>query len=823
MYKIYITPRSKKQLIKLSEQNERSYKEAIDTLSRLQQGHWQGGTRVKKLQGINDLYEARLNSGDRMLFTRNGQELYIQYVYIVHDEVNLKARKTIFSDHDSVLLEEKSMAEMDIPQDEIYSLYASFTTDKVHVIDEDDLVRMLETEDLSSLSLKLKLVIEQEQVLHQPLPLLLSGGAGSGKSSISVYRLLLEAEQLIQYEENPKLLYITENQKLVQEIQTQFLYLCRGRDHEEKLIKAVDFCSFESIIAPYKFDEYYRLLDQYSFYAEFSLFQRGHHEAKKYHSSLVYQELISVIGTFAIPQHRYLTKDQYLALPRYEAPLFYQNRAVAWQIFDWYKKLKLTKGFYDINDLIFHALQQDDLPKYDFIVCDEVQDFHQAKIHLSLQLLKHNRRGAFLFVGDEKQTITESQFTWKGLKQYLRLTFDIKNISQYNLAVNFRNPRPIAKLGESLFCIPRKLGIKEYHVDQVHAPLSGNEAVFIRGEDSSIISELYRQASGDSVIIVPDKKAELRVKALFQEQALSPPFVLLPHEAKGLEFHEVWLWSLSSYSTSEWKRLLQQGNTTSEEEKQFILSEIRKMYVSLTRTLSNVYILELDMGFFWTNKDLKPLSFLEKQKVSQILSERRALLSNNEETWSKNAKHFYGERQYERFLECLGHIARFSPLDEHLLHLQKLAKAQLCLEQGEFEEAGDLFYSSKAYEQAVAAFDHLGQFEKIAKILDKAAFETGITSDQGKSYAKKRDLYKVRSFDRKKQYHGSGMLCMRHGNYIEAALRFERGHHENLLEECFIQALDKQQYDSRLLKLAESFFKRRNNYDRHTQVLKLME
>jgi hypothetical protein len=155
-----------------------------------------------------------------MLFTLNNQDIYIHYVYIIHDD-------TTFSDSNSVLLETETNSEFEIPVEEVYKIYLSFVTDKVHVIDEDDLVRLFETEDLSSVSLKVKLMSEQEQVLHKPLPLLLSGGAGSGKSTISIYRLINEAEQLLQYEEHPKLLYITENERLVNDVKKQFLHLCR--------------------------------------------------------------------------------------------------------------------------------------------------------------------------------------------------------------------------------------------------------------------------------------------------------------------------------------------------------------------------------------------------------------------------------------------------------------------------------------------------------------------------------------------------------------------------------------------------------------------
>lgn len=828
MAQIYITERAKKQIGTLSKGNKRLYKEVLDTIDNLQQDNRQGGTRVKKLHGVADLYEARLNSGDRMLFTQSGNELYIQLVYVVHDKVNLIAKNTTFVDSNAGLIQvDNTIDEFEIPEEEILSIYATInTSEKIHVIDEETLIRLFESENSADISFKLKLLPEQEEILHKPLPLLISGGAGSGKSTISIYRLYFEAEQLIQHEEKPKLLYISENERLIKDAKEQFLYLCSGQENEQRMRNAVEFRSFNSLIKLATFDEYSRLINVHEFKSEFAQFKQGKPISREMNSISVYQELLSVIGSYALPQQRYLTKDQYINLPIYEAPLFFDNRELIWKIHEWYMDLEQEKGFFDINDWINNALIYQKLPKYDFIIGDEIQDFNRAKILLSLKMLKTGRKGAFLFAGDSKQTITESQFTWAGLKRFLCSEFGIKEIEQSNLAVNVRNPRPVAELGESLFRIPRQFGIKEHSITEINAPLPGNEAVVINSEDVSIIQSLTGRYTDDNVVIVSDKKSEEKLKAECQINDLKVPFMLLPHEAKGLEFQNVCLWNLSSSSESmpKWGKISKQGKADTEEDKHFILTEIRRIYVSLTRALHDIYIIENKVNTFWKNREIGPISFSSEENLKSLLIERQRPAEIEESIvilWANRAQHFYDQEQYERCLDCLNRIS--NSLDEPHVKLKMLAKAHLLMENGEFEKAGDIFANVKAYELSFKAYDHIGLFDKIANLFDNAAFDIGILTESGRTFAQQRDVYKVRAFDRKKNFLGSGRLCMRNGKYTEAAERFKKGNYDNLLEECLIQALDNDKFDEKLLKIASLFFKERKNYERNAQVLKLIK
>jgi len=827
MYKLHITKHAKKQLGELSQRNKKLYVEVIDTMERLRLGQWKGGTRVKKLRGYEDLYEARLNSGDRMLFIFNTDNIHIHYMYVIHDEVNLRARNSSFGISDSIAIDSLTATEkkedFEIPEEQVYRLFSSFDDTRFQVIEEDDLLRLLETEAPSSLPLKVKLLPEQEKILYTPLPLLLSGGAGSGKSTVSIYRLMLEAEQLLQYNPTARFLYFTESERLVGEIREQFLHLCHERDNGQAIVAATDFHSFRSLMTPYNSDRYVRFLNESGFVAEFFNLQRGNHRFRKLDVRLVYQEIISVIGSLGMPENHHLSKSEYMTMPKHEAPLFYEERELIWGIHEWYISLKQSKSYCDINDLIYNALNHGDLSRYDFLVGDEIQDFSFGKILLTLELLKPDRKGAFLFAGDAKQILTESHFSWAGLKRQLQDHLNSYDIHEENLLVNFRNPNPIARLGESLFTMQKQFGIKGYTPQDVHSPLNGVEAMHLHGDEESILKVLSNQGDGQTVIIVPNEETEIRLKEMCHTSNLAIPLVLMPFEAKGLEFDEVWMWNMSESYKYRWHKLKQIDGPLDQKESLFILTEIRKLYVALTRALQNVYIFEPFENRFWSEQNIHPIRFFETVDVEHLLNEKNNSGSPGsiDGIWVKHAMDFFDMEQYDRCIECLDRLDLEDNVE--LNRLKQLSQAHLLMRNGEFDEAGALFRFLEEYDYAVSAYDHAGRFDEIAFTLNDAAFTEGITTSRGQHYAKERDMFKVRALDRIGNYRGAGLLCLQRKHYREAIHRFEKAGLEDRLEECFIELLDDNSNDTQILEKARIFFSRTKNHVRHAQALKLIK
>lgn len=193
----------KRHLDSLSHRELERLREKFDFLAT---GLWEGGLRVKKLKGTGAVvFEARVSKGDRLLFTL-GREDGIARIYAwgieSHDDVN-RAKTGILPDNAPFLsfecLEEREEKDLDLGSlDPDWYSQESFEAvaaedcgpQRWRVVEEGDWERLLARAEDAELDLRLHLTAAQRQALLGEPPLLLSGTAGSGKTTIAIYYLL---------------------------------------------------------------------------------------------------------------------------------------------------------------------------------------------------------------------------------------------------------------------------------------------------------------------------------------------------------------------------------------------------------------------------------------------------------------------------------------------------------------------------------------------------------------------------------------------------------------------------------------------------------
>ena len=192
-----------------------------EKLEFLQGGLWDAGVRVKKLKGTGrTVFEARLSRGDRILFTLgepaagNGADHTRVYVWgvVKHDEVTAAERRIVpanapFLDFQPTAVEELPEFDADSLGADYFSPALDRPTAAVRtpdgagaatdagphrwlVVDDEEWRRLQAAHPSDHVELYLFLTHEQVRLLHGEPPLLLSGTAGSGKTTIAVYFLL---------------------------------------------------------------------------------------------------------------------------------------------------------------------------------------------------------------------------------------------------------------------------------------------------------------------------------------------------------------------------------------------------------------------------------------------------------------------------------------------------------------------------------------------------------------------------------------------------------------------------------------------------------
>ena len=197
-----------------------------EKLEFLQHGMWDAGVRVKKLRDGRSTFEARLTRSDRILFTlsRPPQAATRIYVWgvVKHDDVTAAQQRIIpanapFLDFQADRVEQLPDLVVDDLSDEHFGapfeqprasapdrtgLDGSGDVDagpqRWQMVDDEEWRRLLTAEEPDSLQLYLFLTEEQARLVRCEPPVLLSGTAGSGKTTIAVYYLLRHrARQLV--------------------------------------------------------------------------------------------------------------------------------------------------------------------------------------------------------------------------------------------------------------------------------------------------------------------------------------------------------------------------------------------------------------------------------------------------------------------------------------------------------------------------------------------------------------------------------------------------------------------------------------------------
>lgn len=207
MITVLINDTVKKYLLR---QSKNLRKKIRDKFEFLEAGIWEGKLRVKKIRSVSSkcVFEVKIDKKNSLFFTLGnygdeaGKSLIV-YVWgvVAHDDLLKKSRNIIpenvpflkFHDYKEVLLE-------DIDMEDLKSSY--FTQEHItektkdesgsqrwYPVDEHGWKRIqLYTRD--DFELFLYLTQEQKDVLGLVLPILVSGTAGSGKTTLSVYYLL---------------------------------------------------------------------------------------------------------------------------------------------------------------------------------------------------------------------------------------------------------------------------------------------------------------------------------------------------------------------------------------------------------------------------------------------------------------------------------------------------------------------------------------------------------------------------------------------------------------------------------------------------------
>ena len=468
----------------------------------------------------------------------------------------------------------------------------------------------------------------QEAVRRLPPPIVVIGSAGSGKTAVTLARLR---------EMEGRVLYVTLSAYLAQSARS--LYAAHGFENPAQ---EVDFLSYREFMETLRVPPGREL----GFSAFASWYERHRQAARASLGELdahaLFEEFRGVIG--ANPQGP-LSLDAYLALGPRQSLLDPTARQAAHALFQRYQQWLQEARLFDLN-LVAWQWQKLAQPLYDFVVIDEVQDLTNVQLALVLACLKEP--GAFLLCGDSNQIVHPNFFSWAAVRSLFWNGLAGAAAQHQTLSVlqaNFRNTRSVTALANTLLKIKQaRFGSidRESNFLVQCASLQEGSVTLLAAKDASLreLDAQTRASVQHAVVVLRDEdKASAR-------EHFKTPLVFSVHEAKGLEYPHVILYSLISQQRAayaevcngvspadlladelHYKRAKDKGDKSLELYKFYV----NALYVAMTRAVETLTLVESDTGH-------PLLSLLGLQVHANSAQSGQPVKTSSREEWAQEAR-----------------------------------------------------------------------------------------------------------------------------------------------------------------------------------------
>ena len=698
-----------------------------ECIEKLRQQQFDGGLRVKKLKGIaKRVWEARITQASRLIFTYNKSRqpdtgelqtyIAVQDICLDHDDVSRRAKArnqtpdaqwldaevveaigNILDDRPVLTPAEQSA--LDAARIEELQVINDFTDELLgnipwQIVDSElEWQRAIIQQDAD---LPLKLTPEEYELVKLYGNLLLSGSAGTGKTTVGLYRLLKSLETL----PDGKRLYVAYNPLLLKEAQKQFKRLVSGRNFEIETVfhfKSIrDFCL--EILS--EAGQFYIPEDEVTYQSFEQLYCRQSYQP--YSPALVWDEIRSIIkGAHLETSSHQLSQKQYEQLGKKRSSVIPQkDRHKTYKVAEWYQGLLKKEGRFDEIDLARQVLQtiwQGKGERYQLIVCDEVQDFTELQLELLVRLVAPG--GHLFFAGDLHQMISPSGFRWEDLKT--KFFKGQRQAIQKTLNFNFRSVGSLVNLANQILKLRYRL--LQERMDDIGQPTSSyGECARLIASPLETLQPSLGQLNPDDAILVRTDADRQRLSEEFQSS-----FVFTIEEAKGLEFDTVFLLEFFKPRQSLWNKVLGSKRSLIQTEEPELRLELNLLYVAVTRARRILNIWETQLSAVWSQEEL--VSFLQPIDPESVTENR---VEPTEEMWRDRGCYYLESGFYRQASECFEKSGN--------IELQRQTRAKLLLQEGKYSEAAQILVELQDWQQVAQLFEKVRQYQKAANCWEKA-------------------------------------------------------------------------------------------------------
>lgn len=602
-----------------------------ENIKNIPKGFW-----IKKLAGSGNRFEFRVNNGDRIFFSlnkRGDEEEKITFIlYSSHDHGvrNTKRAEIQFVKDFEILKENFELSREDELDKRIFLDYNNVIT---YEVKNDSFFKL----NRDSRYFYYYLNDEQyETIISQP-PVFVVGSAGSGKSTITL-RKILNIEEHNSVYNFEKIGYFTGNSYLKDNLLEQYNFF---RDKSKAEIS--EFYTLKEFYRK-EFGIDTRKIIGFKKFMEFLSFSYPNRKKFKVEDYNIYFEIIGIIKGLMIQNGAdnwekdlnisLISLEEYKKLSKKYSVLDENLKTEIYKIALKYEEWKEKNGLYDVNDLAVMGIKS--RKKFDFVLVDEVQDLTETEIFFLTTLVKNPEN--IVFAGDIHQMVNFNSFSFDRLKNLY-----YKNKINYSFSIltkNYRSSEEIVKLANYLTDLRKKyignLGMDDYKEGAVSE--EGN--IELSSVNSSIMEKYQKDVN--SAIVVSDDEERNRI---FDTYGIKHR-IFTVEEIKGLEYKNIICCNLITKNLWAWKKILS-GNVKQDQRyrKYFNL-----FYVGITRARKNLIIMEdcLEDNILLKNiKSFINIENSEKQSIKEKTGELENISFSSKEEWLSEGIKLYKLEKFD--------------------------------------------------------------------------------------------------------------------------------------------------------------------------------
>ncbi|PEN09405.1 hypothetical protein CRI93_01380 [Longimonas halophila] len=661
---------------------ERPRQQVLDALEKIHHGQFDGGLRVKKLQSRPSVavWEARVNQAARLLFTygrhadRHSQKpvltAHCWTVVFDHDDVPRVLQRKAFDVPDAmqwIVADEIDACEWaqpppdnpaadldaierDFPETDRWDAYAALSAEYQGTLSAppenlpwylESPVAFAEWAEAEEVPAELILSDEQVHLLQEPLPTFLNGPAGSGKTTLALYRLLVIQEN----DPEADIAFVTHNPRLV--AHARDLYAALPLRPEEAA--PVDFKTYRELAAE-TMGMGVSDLQHYQVPTDRLRDFLGRHPLNSAEQQLFATDIRAVVkGMLPLQKTPALDTDVCNLLPRTiycnEMPGTWSavprhKRSAVYRLAEQYQDALRSDNRLDDQDIATQALRRllsgSKPRRYDALVLDEVQDLTEKQLRVALATLREGARTQMLLAGDPTQVLGGSGFGWR----MPRAIFHERGWDPpkpYTLTRSYRASAPTLRLPEALAELLKAEEADVVSLNPDEARATGPPPV--RTAPSDAVETTLAEAHPDVLILTNSEEQASRLR-----EAWGHPLVWTVPDAKGLEADHVVLYQLPD-------RLIDRpGAAPAEREavRQTNRQTLRMHYVAATRARKSVSVVAEPhpAGSIWTQEAVA--------RTVNTMEQFRAPWAGDpsQEEWRTRADYYRDREHWAPAAEC---------------------------------------------------------------------------------------------------------------------------------------------------------------------------